>query len=392
MAERAALRLYAVGGSVRDLLLGYSSVDLDLVLEGDAIGFAEALSSQLGTRVVSYPKFQTATITDTDLRLDFTAARCETYPAPGALPVVRPANLASDLARRDFTINAMALGLTGSHQGRLSDPYGGRRDLKSGLVRVLHSNSFRDDPTRMFRAVRYAARLRFRLEQNTRRLLRRHVEAIRLVSAARRRHELERIADERHPVRAIRLARTIGLLQTSSQAMAISDRQLRAIAAASATGVAARQREVIITILVGGQSADCLEGAIAALALTSRQVTLARALQELMDSEDKLDVFDTPPSRVVETLARQPLAAIQAFALLTDRPSVRNRLRSYLDVWRFSRTRLNGLDLQALGVAPGPKLGFALRELRAARLDGKVSTREDEVRFIQAIARKEFAS
>ncbi|HEY3492213.1 MAG TPA: hypothetical protein VGK43_04625, partial [Solirubrobacterales bacterium] len=181
--------VFLVGGAVRDLLLGRSRADVDLVVEGDAT----ALATRLGGAGAEHERFGTVKVEVDGHEVDIATARSETYPQPGALPVVAPArSIEEDLDRRDFTINAMAIPLDGAP--RLIDPRGGREDLERGLLRVLHARSFEDDPTRAIRAARYASRYGFTLEPETDRLLRRTDLAT--VSADRRRAELERLAAE----------------------------------------------------------------------------------------------------------------------------------------------------------------------------------------------------
>src|SRR5918996_3238928 len=164
IAERVPA--YLVGGAVRDLLLGLEAGDLDVVIEGDP----EALAQLPGFELERDALFLTGRLRLDDLHIDVARARAETYPRPGALPEVQPASITEDLARRDFTVNAMAFPLGGD--GELLDPHGGLDDLRSGLLRVLHDRSFIDDPTRALRAARYAARFGFELEPETERLLR----------------------------------------------------------------------------------------------------------------------------------------------------------------------------------------------------------------------------
>jgi len=171
LAEGRAVALYLVGGSVRDLLLEREQLDLDIAVAGDAIDLAQALAAAADGRVAVHPSFGTASVKGPFFSVDLAQTRAEEYPHPGALPVVRPASLEEDLARRDFTVNAMALRLTRPQAGRLVDPHAGRQDLERRAIRVLHDGSFRDDATRMLRAVRYEGRLSFRLEDGTARLL-----------------------------------------------------------------------------------------------------------------------------------------------------------------------------------------------------------------------------
>ncbi len=167
LAAERRLGIYLVGGVVRDILLGRANSDLDLVVEGDAIKLAESLAGELGGRLVVHRRFGTAKIRTRNLTIDLAMARAETYARPGALPTVRPGSIQDDLARRDFTVNAMALRLDPGSFGKLVDPFDGRKDLENKLIRILHDRSFIDDATRMLRAVRYEQRFGFRLEAST---------------------------------------------------------------------------------------------------------------------------------------------------------------------------------------------------------------------------------
>jgi tRNA nucleotidyltransferase/poly(A) polymerase len=203
--EACAEPVYLVGGAVRDLLLGRARSDVDLVVVGDAAAFA----SKLGAETVEHERFATAKARLDGHEVDIAAARAETYPHPGALPEVEPAgDIETDLERRDFTINAMAIPLRG--EPRLIDPHGGRADLEAGLLRVLHADSFADDPTRALRAARYAARFGFEVELGTVELLR--GADLGTVSADRRRADLLRLAAEAEAARGFELLTEWGLV------------------------------------------------------------------------------------------------------------------------------------------------------------------------------------
>src|SRR5262249_16988121 len=160
--------VYLVGGTVRDILLGEPSFDVDIAVEGDAIALARLIADELGGRISTHDKFGTAVVKYGDGgRVDVVTARTEFYDAPAALPTVEHATIREDLFRRDFPINAMAVSLKGADFGRLVDPFDGRRDLESGTVRVLHNLSFIDDPTRIFRAIRYEQRHGFTMDEHT---------------------------------------------------------------------------------------------------------------------------------------------------------------------------------------------------------------------------------
>src|SRR6478672_11974818 len=171
-ADGEGIGLYLVGGVVRDLLLKRENWDLDLTVEGDGIAFARAVSERYRAGLAVFERFATSRLVFLEgLKIDIATTRRESYPRPAALPDVESASLNEDLYRRDFTINAMAIQLNTARFGRLSDPYGGRQDLKAKTLRVLHTCSFRDDPTRIFRAIRFEQRFGFRLERTTMRLL-----------------------------------------------------------------------------------------------------------------------------------------------------------------------------------------------------------------------------
>src|SRR4029077_16040913 len=187
------------GGTVRDILLGEPGFDVDVAVEGDAIGLARAIAKQLAGRVREHEKFGTAVVLyGDDQRVDVVTARTEFYDAPAALPTVEHASIRDDLRRRDFTINAMAASLRGGDFGRLLDPFGGRRDLVAGRIRVLHNLSFIDDPTRILRGIRYENRYGFRMDEHTARLARGCIEMglVGDLSSERLRDELELLLSE----------------------------------------------------------------------------------------------------------------------------------------------------------------------------------------------------
>jgi tRNA nucleotidyltransferase (CCA-adding enzyme) len=382
LAEQRGDGLYLVGGGVRDLLLGGAHADVDLLVEGDALALASALAAKLKTRVVLHPRFGTAVVQGERFRLDVAQARTERYERPGALPSVRPARLADDLARRDFTVNAMALRLGSPRAGQLIDPHGGREDLAGRRLRVLHDASFQDDATRIPRALRYAGRLQFRVEPHTQSLLRRDLSYLDTISGARLRHEFERIASEEEVGEIVRLASRLGVIAAVHEALRAGERELRAAGRLSELAPSHRDA-VLLCLLLTGASPGEAEGAIARLALTGRQADAVRGFLALREEGSKLARASLRPSDAVRLLSPRPPAAIEAFALVAERPLAAERARRYLEEWRFLRPRLNGRDVEALGVPHGPQVGAALASLREARLDGRTSTREDEVALIR---------
>lgn len=205
IADKLKVPVYIVGGPVRDKLLGIANFDLDFVVEGSGIRFAEVLNKTLKGRLVTYKAFGTATIFLKDRRIDIVTARKESYKKPAAYPDVEPGTIKDDLFRRDFTINAMAISLNKKGFGRLKDFYGGQEDLKKRIIRVMHDKSFMDDPTRIFRAVRFSVRFGFKIEPHTKRLIKEAIADGLLgeVNKGRIKKEIELFLKEKNPKRCL---------------------------------------------------------------------------------------------------------------------------------------------------------------------------------------------
>ena len=386
LAHEANLSLYLVGGSVRDLLLGRGILDLDLVTEGDAPKLAATVAEKLGGQLTAHSHFGTATVETHGLRLDFSTARQETYPRPGALPQIAPSDMHSDLWRRDFSVNAMALCLAGTAEGSLIDLCDAHRALQQRCIRVLHSASFLDDPTRMFRAVRYEQRLGFTIEPDTLQLLQEALaqNAVSTLSADRLRHELELILQEESPLPPLHRAENLGLLNAIYPGLTISAASTPQTDATETTGQPVP--EVVIARMAYTLQPAQAEGLAARLNMAGqwrRAVTDAadlRGVAETLESE-----VDPQPSRIARILERYSEHALTAAISQCRLPQARSLLIQYATKWRFDAPLLNGHDLKKLGVAPGPETGHILQELRRARLDGQVSSREEEIALVESL-------
>jgi tRNA nucleotidyltransferase (CCA-adding enzyme) len=339
---------YLVGGVVRDLLLGLEGSDLDVAIEGEA----EALADLPGFELEREGLFLTGRLHLDDQRIDVAQARAETYPRPGALPEVQPATIAEDLARRDFTVNAMAFPLAAD--GGLLDPHGGAADLGDGLLRVLHDRSFVDDPTRALRAARYAARFGFELEPETERLLR---EAdVSTVSDDRVQNELRRAAAEPNPAAVLQLILDWGVMPSLDPD--------------------APQRVAEVTRLAASEPwAGWVESELAAMLAIVRPLPQIREL-----------VAATPerPSEAVRLAA--PWDPAQ---LLVARALGAEWLDRYAAEWRHVGLEITGDDLLEAGIPEGPAIGRGLEAALSGKLDGELSGRDQELRTALAAARGE---
>jgi tRNA nucleotidyltransferase (CCA-adding enzyme) len=347
--------VYLVGGTVRDLLLGRDSFDIDLAVEGDAIEFARGL----GGEVTGHGRFGTAVVRFPDGRqLDVVTCRRETYAAPAALPDVTAGTIEDDLARRDFTVNAMAASL-GSDFGRIRDPHGGRADLKAQVIRVLHPGSFTDDPTRIFRAVRYETRLGFRMDPATERLARAGMPGVELLTPARFReeivallseeeiaHTLERLADFAAPSADPALVQRVDVLRGELDPGAPRWRARLAV-------LARGHPDLVERLSLPREDERAVEAAVA----------LAPRLAEATDPVEIADLAGKAPEGALLALAEH------------DSPALRDWFTRLRDV----RLEVSGTDLAELGLPESPRVGEILEELRRRKLRGELDGREAEL-------------
>ncbi len=345
--------VYLVGGVVRDLLLGQPRTDIDVAVEGDVRPIADAL----GGEVVEHERFATATVAVDGLLVDLAMARAETYERPGALPTVTPAAITDDLARRDFTINAMAVPLKADPT--LIDPHGGVDDLAAGLLRVLHERSFIDDPTRALRAARYAARFDLELEPGTAELLR--SADLGTVSGDRVEGELRRVAAEDRAPRALELIREWALLELPGDAVELAGR-LRDLCAAPPWSGFADPDAAILAASGYGHAAGPVRRAAE---------DLARATPE------------RPSQAVSAVKGASPVELLLARAMGAE------WLDRYVEEWSKVSLEIDGADLLEKGVQEGPAIGRGLEAALSAKLDGEISGRDQELRIALAAARGE---
>ncbi len=406
-AHQMGYSLYFVGGPVRDLLLGQPVVDLDLVVEGDAIRLTRHLAHRFGGRVVAHSRFGTAKWLLNDsvwqnvaggpppperaiAAVDFASARTEFYTHPTALPEVERSSIKQDLHRRDFTINTLAIRLDPPYWGELLDFYGGESDLREGVIRVLHSLSFIDDPTRILRAARLEARLGFRLDPRSEALIANALPMLNRMSGERIRHELELILAEEKPERALCRLEQMGVLRQIHPALSC-DRWLTARfqAARKELNLAfwgleeEDRRRIYWGLLLYRMEGDGLRAVTQRLRMPRSEAEDLERLPSLRRDLDRL-VTLRQPSRICRLLELYPTQLLATAWVADRRRGVRARLVRFQSDYRNVTPILTGEDLKAMGLRPGPIFGQLLSTLRDARLDGQVTTREDE----EALVRK----
>jgi tRNA nucleotidyltransferase (CCA-adding enzyme) len=387
---------YLVGGSVRDLMLARPIVDLDLTLEGDAIKLGRALIKKYGGELTAHERFHTATWTFTHpvsslQSLDLISARRETYSHPGALPTVTKSTIDDDLRRRDFTINAMAIRVDGDHFGELHDPLHGQADLEKKLIRFLHKRSFIDDPTRMFRALRYSVRYQFSIEPETRDALFDNEARVALsqLSGERIRHEFDMIFEEDRPLLALAaledgsgLTNVIHPSFQNVRAMAVSylddapEEGFGEFAIPEILSLRQSLGWILYLMILSTDEIDSIAERLAFPVLLTKSVRAASSLLHGLPS-----FKGWKPSRWTFHLDELPTLAIYAvYSVQKDQA-----LHDYLVKWQYVKPHTTGDDLKARGLEPGPRFGEILRRLRAAWLDGEVKTKEEEEMMLKGL-------
>jgi len=403
-AERFDFPLYLVGGSVRDLLLGRAINDFDLTVEGDAAQLAEAVLRKYAGKVVFHARFGTATWTldETTFKrlnipllgvsgfppfLDFISARSETYSQPGALPTVKRSTIDDDLLRRDFTINTMAVRLDGRYWGQLHDPLGGQADLNRKWIRILHSRSFVDDPTRMLRAVRYAARFGFEIEPGTLDLINEEAgDVLAGLSGERLRHELDLMFEERDSSTLLHRLAELDLLKPIHISLHHANFQLPFLEILSGEfgeftipDIMTFKRTlgwILWLMPLSEFDVDMISKRLDFPALLTKSTRAASTLLNALPS-----FIAWRPSQWTFYLEDLPSMSVYAVYLMRKEPA----LRDYLVSWRKIKPTITGDLLKKRGLEPGPKYAEILRQLRAAWLDGDVMNEKEEKQLLEKL-------
>lgn len=374
--------LHLVGGAVRDLALDRTPRELDLVAEQDGPGAARELARRLGGELRVHDTFGTATVTAPDLSLDVATARAESYPAPGALPVVRGGSLEEDMARRDFTVNAIAVGVSPDVRGEVHAFPGAVEDLQAGRLRVLHDGSFADDPTRLIRLARYGIRLGLVLHPRTEQLARAAFadDAPGTAGVARMARELWLLLGEPDPARSLLLLADLaggeddanpapvplpGMELVVDPAILNDTRRLL-------PADAAREHALLATI-VGEHDPAALRAWLDAAHVTRPEIVLdaARdpwALAQAMWAARR-------PSELAAAVRGRSVEAVAVAGACGPK----DEARRWLDELRHVRLDISGADLLAAGVPQGPEIGRRLSAALARKLDGEITTRDEEL-------------
>ncbi len=396
LAQEMGYPLYVVGGFVRDLLLGEPTLDMDLVVEGDAIRLARRLGRRVGARTRSHKRFGTAKVILEGREgefgissLDFATARLEFYAHSAALPEVERSSIKADLHRRDFTINTLAIRLDSAYYGQLLDFYGGEQDLREGLIRALHSLSFIEDPTRIMRAARFEQRLGFVIEPRTAELIDNALPMLSRVSGERIRHELYLILREQEPERVLCRLDDLQVLAQIHPRLACMEgiwerfSQLRQTIEEGRWDIKPEENGrpapgLYLGLLTYHLSRPELESLATHLRIFRTDLTLLRQVLDLRDHQSRLEQPDLPSREIYALLRYSSAPARLIHWLCTDSERVRARLWFDETELRHIQPVVDGAYLMSLGLKPSPLFSRLLNAVRDARLDGDVQTAEEE--------------
>ncbi|GAB6035484.1 CBS domain-containing protein [Fundidesulfovibrio butyratiphilus] len=402
LAKSLGYEPYVVGGFVRDLLLGRPNLDIDLVVEGDGIAFAEALAKEYGGRVKSHQKFKTAVVILPDgQRIDVATARLEYYEYPAALPTVELSSIKMDLYRRDFTINSLAIHISPDDFGRLVDFFGAQKDIKAKAIRVLHSLSFVEDPTRILRAIRFEQRFNFRIGVQTERLIKSAINSrfVHKLSGSRIFHEMRHILEDDNPVACIQRMQQLKLLAAIHPKLAL-DPQKEAALAESERVIAwygllyvdpkpMVWRIYFLSLCAGMDEKDVAE-ITERLGFSKQHTTQFAALRHsIRDTVGKIFDWEYRRAKVSELyflLRELPLDGLLFLMARNPRETVRKAISIFFTTLRDQKLDITGADLLAMDIPPGPNYSRILRQVMAAKLDGEAVSKTEQLDLARSLA------
>jgi tRNA nucleotidyltransferase (CCA-adding enzyme) len=393
LADRLEVSCFLIGGIVRDLVLDVENIDIDLLIEGDGIGFAHEFAGKYNAQVIENTRFRTAKVViENELVVDIATAREEFYTRPGALPEVAAASIRDDLIRRDFTINTLAIQLNSRSWGLFIDHFGGLQDIKNGFIRVLHTFSFVDDPTRILRALRFSERFGFSLEPQTNELLKRALKEGRLdeVSHERIREEILLCLREKQPWPILRRIVEEGIPGVLYQSLYIPDilqfcdDPVRPVYDWIIDFLDTDERPLLehcyMAVLFAESEPEHAVGFVAKYKFDQQFTALAESIPTLIEFRNLITNPDRKDSDLVFSLEKLPIACWVAIAVIAGEKSPeQDFLVRYLSGLRKIRPAIDGDDLIKAGFKPGPGFRTALEKIRRAKIDGAVFTMEEEM-------------
>ncbi len=402
VADEMRIDVYLVGGMVRDLILNEENIDIDLVVEGNGIAYAEKLALAFKGKVKSHKKFQTAVVILTEgLKIDIASSRMEYYDHPAALPTVERGMIRQDLYRRDFTINTLAIKINKKEYGTLVDYFGGRKDLREGKIRVIHGLSFVEDPTRAYRAVRFANRLGFEIAKETKTLIRTAIKKgiFERLTGRRISKELILIFEDDHPVKTVKMLESYGLLEFIHPQIKLTQAKLSLLY---------RIEEVLSwyrLLYRSDQPENYLVYFMGLIDSLEEKARMEMGQRLALKKKDR-DLLENYPKKIHQTVSSLqkkekiknsdiyfqvkdlPLEVILFLIAKIKNVELKKLLTSFLLQFRNITLEIKGKDLKALGLKPGPEFSEIFRTILSAKVDGKVKNKREEIAMAKRLSKK----
>ncbi|HOW42532.1 MAG TPA: hypothetical protein PLF03_02580 [Candidatus Omnitrophota bacterium] len=403
-ADRLGVPVFLIGGSVRDLIMDVGNFDLDIAVEGDGIGFAKDYARTLKAAWLAHKRFGTATVTvKPHLKIDVASTRRETYPAAGALPQVKAGSLIHDLARRDFTINTLALRLNRKGFGEVVDKFNGRKDIARKLIRILHDRSFIDDPTRILRGIRFEQRYGFHIEPRTLACLKAAVrrDALSSVGPQRVRDELHLLCKEKHPLKSLKRLQVLAGLHFIHPRLSLSSAKQQLLAQAERQVSwfenqlpPHRQLDtwlVYFLALLDGLSVNDVHAVCRRFVFRKgeekRMLVYAASRTRVLQALQKKEIRPSEIYHLLEPLSFEAIIVLKAKAA---GKGVQRHIELFLTQYSGTRISVSGDTLAGFGVRPGPQYQMVLRRVFDAKLNRQVHSKEEEVALARDLARKPY--
>ena len=384
IASKHGVLLYLVGGTVRDILLDIPFSDIDISMLNADHNFPRLLAKGLAGEIISTSQFGTSKLLIKNDIIDLATARNEKYEQPGALPTVCSGNIREDMARRDFTVNAIAVSLSLDSWGNVFDPFKGIKDVRDKQIRTLHAKSFIDDPTRIFRAIRYAERLSFKVESNTISELNKNVRYLDFVKGDRIRHEMEKIFQEDQAIAILTKAQNLRVLSTVHNSLRLKESLLKKLDQTIIEGTSKRSL-IFLSLLAHESSPIQRSGIMGRLNLDTKTRKIVNDTSVAHVLLRDLTSPDTRYSQYHKVLGPLDSIAIEACLFAISDQLTELKLKTYLEDKRHTTTILKGKDLVKLGIPEGPQIGRILEKLLLAKMDEQITTREEEVAFTREL-------
>ena len=388
-AQSSSVKLYLVGGPVRDLLLGNIIHDLDFLIDGEIDSFIHEFSKVINSQPISSSQFKTFKYRIGDNEIDIALARTEVYPFPGSLPNIKPSNIHEDLYRRDFTINAIALQLF-PKPSKLIDPVNGIEELKNKRIKIIHEKSFQDDPTRIFRAIRYSSRFNFPIEQKTIDLIHQDMNFISSLSGKRILNELIKYLSENDTSNSLSSLTKYNILQFIDNNFPSNEEFITRLHVFKNEKYSLNEKEVLLlAILCSNMNQIQLNKFITRFSLSKKQTKILIDLNHINKKISSISVMKKASS-ITNLFDKYEIKALKFASIITENTKFTQMVNSYINIWSNIKPYNNGNEITKILSIDKTKLSSIIQKVRDAIINGQISSKADEMKFLKKLNRQLF--